>query len=73
MDVDSCKHHEEEMLGPIPARKRMQTIVVQDPIIDSFRGSTVLVDFFPFIRTVHQRAEEFEICFIVNFHNSAVI
>ena len=73
MNVDACEDDEEEMLGSVPAGKRMQTVVIEYPIIDSFSGSSVFVDFFPFIRAVHQRTEEFQICLIKDFHNSAVI
>ena len=73
MYVDSGQYDEEEMLGTISARKRMEPKVVQYTIIDPLGGGSVLIHFLPFIRAIHQWTEEFKIRLVIDLHNSSVV
>ena len=49
MNVDACYENEEKKLGSVSDLHLMQTIVIQDSIVDSFCTGSILVDLFPFI------------------------
>ena len=49
MNVDACYENEEKKLRSVSDPHLMQTIVIQDSIVDSFCTGSVLVYLFPFI------------------------
>ena len=56
MDIDSCEDGEECIFRTIADTHLMKTIVIQYTVIDPLRTGSVLVDLFPFIRSVKKRS-----------------
>ena len=56
MDIDSCEDGEECIFRTIADTHLMKTIVIQYTVIDPLRTGSVLVDQFPFIRSVKKRS-----------------
>ena len=58
MDVDSCNHRKEWITLSCMYLHIMQAIIIEDPVIDSFTGSTVVVDGFVFFCASGNRSVE---------------
>ena len=56
MNVDCGEDGEESMLGFIPYISMLETVVVEDTVVDPFCAGSVLIDPDPFVRSVGERA-----------------
>ena len=72
MDIDSCEDGEECIFRTIADTHLMKTIVIQYTVIDPLCTGSVLVDLFPFIRSVEKRAAVTGIIAVVDMNDSSV-
>jgi hypothetical protein len=72
MDIYPGKNGEECIFRTIADTHLMKTIVIQYTVIDPLRTGSVLVDLFPFIRSVKKRSAVAGIIAIIDIDDSPV-
>ena len=65
MNVDAYYENKEKKLRSVSDHHLMQTIVIQDSIVDSFCTGSVFVYLFPFIGFIWDRTIEFVVMFLI--------
>lgn len=72
MDADADHGSKERIVTFSVNHEAMQTIIIENPVVDTFRSSSLVIDFFISIRTTRHICIKTNIPIGSRFYNSAI-